>query len=72
MQQGSLSALGNGFAQVKIFALLNGAELRTLTPISFPLSSVPVLAHSSYALAKSCSIQHRRLAESDTLEERSE
>jgi hypothetical protein len=58
------------FLRHSFTALLSGAELRTIIPISSPLASVPVLAHSSYALAKSCSIQHRRLTESDTLEER--
>ncbi len=50
--------------------LLGGSELRTITPCSSPLSSVPMLALSVYSQSKSCSIQHRRLTESDTLEER--
>jgi len=60
------------FLRHSFTALLGGAELRMMQPISPPLSSVPVLAHTSYSWAKSCSIQHRRLTESDTLEERVE
>jgi len=62
----------NGFALVKLFNAIPLPPFSAVLSIFAPIfsSSVPVLAHNSYPLAKSCRVQQCRLTVSDSLEER--
>jgi hypothetical protein len=76
ISKGFISAFRDGFAPVKIFYAIPSPSFSAAMNcarylfISTSTASVPVLVWISIHLAKSCSIQHRRLTASDSLEER--